>query len=69
MVDSILGLHKQLGTAKSVAEKAILQRQIQATDRQIDQLVYRQYGLTDQEVALIENSTSEPKGAESEAGG
>jgi len=68
LVDSMLALHKQLAAAKSGAQKAILQRQIEATDRQIDQLVYQLYGLTDQEIALIENSTSEPKTAMSEAG-
>ncbi len=68
MVDSILGLHRQLVTAKSVPETAILQRQIEATDRQIDQLVYQHYGLTEQEVALIENSSSESTVPESEAG-
>ena len=45
---------KQLAAAKSAAQKAIVQRQIDATDRQIDQLVYQLYGLTDEEVALIE---------------
>ncbi len=54
LVDSMLGLHKQLAAAKSAAQKGILQRQIEATDRQIDQLVYQLYGLTDDEVALIE---------------
>ena len=39
---------------KSAGQKDILQRQIEATDRQIDQLVYQLYGLTDEEVALIE---------------
>jgi len=31
-----------------------MQRQIEATDRQVDQLVYQLYGLTDEEVALVE---------------
>jgi hypothetical protein len=54
LVDSMLGLHKQLAAAKSAAQKTIMQRQIEATDRQIDQLVYQLYGLTEQEIALIE---------------
>ncbi len=45
---------KQLSAVKSAGQKGILQRQIEATDRQIDQLVYQLYGLTDEEVALIE---------------
>jgi hypothetical protein len=54
LVGSMTGLQKQLAAAKSAAQKAIVQRQIDATDRQIDQLVYQLYGLTDEEVALIE---------------
>jgi len=54
LVDSLLGLHKQLAAAKSVEQKGIIQRQIRATDRQIDQLVFQLYGLTDEEVAPIE---------------
>lgn len=35
-------------------KKSLLQRQIGATDRQIDQLVYELYGLTDEEGRLVE---------------
>jgi DNA-binding CsgD family transcriptional regulator len=31
--------------------------QIDATDRQIDRLVYRLYGLTDEEIAIVEEAT------------
>jgi len=31
-----------------------LQRQIDATDQQIDKLVYELYGLTDEEIAIVE---------------
>ena len=54
MVDKMLLLHRQLAAAKSAAHKAIMQRQIEATDCQIDQLVYQLYGMTNEEVALIE---------------
>lgn len=37
--------------------KTALQRQIDATDRQIDQLVYELYGLTDDEIKLVEAAT------------
>jgi hypothetical protein len=53
-VDSILSLHKQLTTAKSAAQKAIMQRQIDATDAEIDRLVYDLYGLTAEEIAVVE---------------
>jgi hypothetical protein len=54
LVDSMLGLHKQLAAAKSEAQKAITQRQIDATDAEIDRLVYDLYGLTAQEIAIVE---------------
>ena len=53
-VDSMLSLHKQLAAAKSAAQKAIMQRQIDATDAEIDRLVYDLYGLTAEEIALVE---------------
>ena len=33
-------------------------RQIEATDREIDGLVYELYGLTDEEIRLIEEATA-----------
>jgi len=63
LVDSMLGLHKQLAAAKSAAQKTLLQHQIGATDAEIDRLVYDLYGLTAEEIALIENSASESKGS------
>jgi len=35
-------------------EKTALQRQINDTDRQIDQFVYELYGLTDEEIRIVE---------------
>jgi len=32
----------------------MIQRQIDATDRQIDKLVYELYGLTPEEIAIVE---------------
>jgi hypothetical protein len=57
LVDRMLSLNKQLLTAKTAHEKTILQRQIDATDRQIDRLVYELYGLTDEEIKIIEEQT------------
>ncbi len=34
--------------------KTALQRQIDATDRRIDQLVYELYGLTDDEIRIVD---------------
>ncbi len=58
LVEAILHLNKE--SAKSAAQKTIVRRQIEATDRQIDQLVYQLYGLTDEEVALIESQGNPP---------
>ena len=52
----MLSMHKQLGSAKSAAKKAVIQRQIDATDREIDRLVYDLYGLTKEEIAIVEGA-------------
>ena len=54
MVERMLDLHKQLATAKNPNDKTRLQREIEATDRQIDQLVYELYGLTEEEIKIVE---------------
>ena len=43
---------------KTDQDKTVLDRQIATVDRQLDQLVYELYGLTDTEIALIEEATS-----------
>jgi hypothetical protein len=57
LVDRMLLLNKPLPTAKTGHEKTILQRQIDATDGQIDRLVYELYGLTDEEIKIVEEQT------------
>jgi len=47
-------LHKRLPEVKTPREKETIQRQIDATDEQIDKLVYELYGLTEEEIALVE---------------
>jgi len=56
LVEQMLELHKQLAEAKEPQSKTVLQRQIEATDRQIDELVYKSYGLTDEEIKIVEES-------------
>jgi len=53
LVDKMLDLHKQLAAAKSAPEKTTIQRQIDATDNQIDELVYELYGLTEEERRVV----------------
>ena len=42
------------GTTKTPHEQESLKRQIDATDRQIDKLVYELYGLADSEIEIVE---------------
>ena len=50
----MLDLHKQLQAAKLPQAQTLLQRQIEAADRQIDRLVYDLYGLTEEEIEIVE---------------
>jgi bacterioferritin (cytochrome b1) len=54
LVEQILGLNKRLTSAKDTLSKDMLQRQIDATERQIDRLVYKLYDLTDEEIRIVE---------------
>jgi hypothetical protein len=56
LVETMLDLHKKLAAAKTPNEKTVLQRQITATDAQIDRLVYELYGLTAEEIKLVEEA-------------
>lgn len=61
LVELMLSLHKQLAAANTDHEKTAIQRQIDAADRQIDQLVYELYGLTDEEISIVEGATGPRK--------
>jgi len=56
----MLGLQRQLMEAKTEHRKEILRRQLAGTDREIDQLVYELYGLTDEEIAIVEEGARYP---------
>ncbi len=57
LVERMLDLHKKLAAAKNPNDKINLQREIEATDHQIDRLVYELYGLTKDEIQIIEEMT------------
>jgi hypothetical protein len=59
--DRMLALHSKLAAARTDHEKTVLQRQIDATDREIDQLVYELYGLTEEEIKIVEHA-NDPSG-------
>lgn len=54
LVERMLDLHRRLNAARTPQDKEVLQRQIDATDRQINALVYELYGLTADEIAIVE---------------
>jgi len=56
LVEQMLAAHKALSAAQSPAEQERLQRQIQVTDKAIDSLVYELYGLSEEEIKIVEGS-------------
>jgi hypothetical protein len=55
LVTRMLDLNKKAADASLPADKEMYKRQIDATDREIDGLVYELYGLTDEEIKIVEN--------------
>jgi DUF438 domain-containing protein len=58
LVQQMLDLQKHLLNARIPQEQTALERQIAATDTQLDKLVYALYGLTDAEIKIVEASTA-----------
>jgi len=58
LVKHMLRLKKQSASAKTTHERTALARQVEATDREIDRLVYELYGLTDEEIRIVEEATA-----------
>ena len=54
LADRMLTLNQQKVNATTDHERTLLERQITATDRQMDQLVYALYGLTEEEISIVE---------------
>ena len=54
LVDKLLALTPNLRAAKTDAERHTLQNAVTATDQQLDALVYELYGLTEEEIRLVE---------------
>lgn len=53
----MLSLHARLSAEQNPQRREPLQREIDATDRQIDHLVYHLYALTEDEIRLVEEAT------------
>jgi hypothetical protein len=58
LVGSMLKLHKDLPKAKTPHQRESLQGQVAAADRQIDALVCDLYGLTEDEIRLVEGEST-----------
>jgi hypothetical protein len=54
LVGAMIRLHEDCSKAKSESEKEPITRQIAATDKKIDKLVYELYGLTEEEIRIVE---------------
>ncbi len=57
LVDQMLELNKKLAESKVPQTTEMLRRQIESTDKQIDQLVYKLYDLTEEEIKIVESET------------
>jgi len=58
-VRSAQELRQAASAARTDHETHLIQRQIDATDKQIDQHVYELYGLTDKEIRIVEEATGD----------
>lgn len=53
-VEKLIALNTDMEESKNPNEKETLSRQIEVTDKQIDKLVYELYGLTEEEIKVVE---------------
>lgn len=56
LVDTLLTLHKEKQQTALPEQREQLQQRINYTDKKIDRLVYRLYGLTEEEIKIVEQS-------------
>jgi hypothetical protein len=54
LVERMLSLYKRLAEARAPHDKTIIQQQINQADQQVDRLVYELYGLTEEEIKMVE---------------
>jgi len=55
LVESMLALHKSFASAQNPHEKERLEKQIKSADEGIDKLVYELYGLSQEEIEIVES--------------
>ncbi len=56
LVDRMLTLHGQLPATNTAHAQTILKNQIDAADRQIDQIIYKLYGLTKEQIKIVDDA-------------
>ena len=56
LVENMLELQKKYHEARMERDKELYERQIRIVDAQIDRLVYDLYGLTEEEVKVVEGA-------------
>ena len=54
LVEHMLELYKRLHSSSARYDNSLYERQIDATDAEIDRLVYDLYGLTEEDIAIVE---------------
>jgi hypothetical protein len=54
----MLSLHKHFIHAQTPLDRTSVYQQIEVTDQQIDKLVYELYGLSDEEIEIVEEQIS-----------
>jgi hypothetical protein len=58
---AMLSLNKEIRGTRNPNDKTRLQRDVEATDRQIDQLGYELFGLTEEEIKIVETYNGQSK--------
>ncbi len=56
LVESMLKLQKKYWEARMEIDKELYERQIKIVDAQLDNRVYKLYGLTEDEIEIVEKS-------------
>ncbi len=54
LVEAMLDLHRRLPSAATEHQRRLIEMQVEQADREIDALVYELYGLTPEEIAVVE---------------
>jgi hypothetical protein len=57
LVERMLDLHKKKQHANADSEKELFEHQIKATDNEIDELVYKLYRLSEEEIKIVEGKS------------